>query len=348
MKISREVLDWLTDRSNPSVRYYTLKNLLGKSESSSEVREAKELIMHEGVIPSILSHQNEEGHFPSREIIEKYSKRPGPGTFWGKLLYGEDVERFGYLPKYRATIWQLLLFAELGADGSDTRIKKTCEYVLKTCYNNDGLFTIMGANILAPCFHGNMSYSLLKLGYTEDPRLEKALQILFDCQRFDDGVFKTPKEWPYRGSRDRCSGNHSCYAGCSKGLKAVAAYPKEKWDRRVKEYIERGSEFFLKHHVYKSSHNPEKLLRNRIDEITFPSFIYSDFLEILDVLLELGVKDHRMNDAVELLKSKQLGNGRWKLDSIVSNMYTKIEEKGKESKWATYRALNALKKWEEL
>lgn len=345
MKIAQDVLDWLTEKSNTSIRYLTLKKLLGKSDSDVEVQEARELIMREEIIPRILSHQNEEGHFPSREIVEKYKTRSFKGL--GRNLYGADVEKFGYLPKYKGTIWQLLLFAELGADGSDTRIKKTCEYVLKTSYNNNGLFTVLGANILAPCFHGNMSYSLLKLGYTEDPRLEKALQILFDYQRFDDGGFKTPKEWPYRGRGDRCSGNHSCYTGCAKGLKAVTAYPKEKWDSRVKEYVKRGSEFFLKHHIYKSSHDPERLLRNRIDEIVFPNFIYSDFLEILDVLLELGVKDSRMNDAVELLKSKQLSNGRWKLDSDVSNMHAKIEEKGKESKWATYRALNALKKWEE-
>ncbi len=225
MEIDQSVLDWLTERGNPSVRYFTLKNLLGKSENSSEVREAKELIMSEGVIPSILSHQNGEGHFPSSEVVEKYSKRPLKSG--GKLLYGKDVERFGYLPKYKATIWQLLLFAELGADGGDPRIRKTCEYVLKTTYSENGLFTILVDNILAPCFHGNMTYSLLKLGYTDDPRLEKALQILFNYQRFDDGDFKTPEEWPYRGRRDRCSGNHSCYAGCAKGLKAVTASQKE-------------------------------------------------------------------------------------------------------------------------
>ncbi len=345
MKINPSVLDWLTEKSNPSARYFTLKNLIGKSESDSEVLEAKELIMREGVIPSILTHQNEEGHFPSSEIVEKYSKRPMKSG--GKTLYGEEIERFGYLPKYKGTIWQLLLFAELGSDGGDPKIRKTCEYVLKTGYNDTGLFTIQGDDILAPCFHGNMTYSLLKLGYINDSRLEKALQILFDYQRFDDGDFKTPKEWPYKGSRDRCSGNHSCYAGCSKGLKALTAYPKEKWNKKVKDYIKRGSEYFLIHHVYRSSHNPKNLLRKGIDEITFPNFIYSDFLEILDILLELGVKDSRMGEAVELLKSKQLENGRWKLDRDVSNMFIRIEKKGKESKWATYRALNALKKWEE-
>lgn len=31
MKINPSVLDWLTEKSNPSARYFTLKNLIGKS-----------------------------------------------------------------------------------------------------------------------------------------------------------------------------------------------------------------------------------------------------------------------------------------------------------------------------
>ncbi|MEM2145095.1 MAG: hypothetical protein QW279_07025 [Candidatus Jordarchaeaceae archaeon] len=62
MKIAPDVLDGLTDMGNPYVRYYTLTNLFGKSESSSEVRETKEPIMQEGFILSSLSHQSGEGH----------------------------------------------------------------------------------------------------------------------------------------------------------------------------------------------------------------------------------------------------------------------------------------------
>jgi len=329
----KEVLDWLCEEDNPSVRYFTLKDLLGKGEQDAEVEEARRQIMLEGMIPKILSKLNEDGHYVDEAVIKKY---------------GKVMADFGYLPKYRGTIWQLILFAELGANSKDRRVHKTCEYVLNRCYTEKGLFTILGADYLAPCFHGNMVYAFLKLGYADDERVRKALRVLVRHQRFDDGDFKTPKDWPFLGRKDRCSGAHSCYAGCSKGLKAVSTLPKNEWNDEVRDYAKRGSDYFLIHHVYKSSHDPSKLLHSQIDRITFPNFIYSDFLEILDILLDLGIKDVRTNDAVELLKSKRKENGRWLLERDVSSMHVKIETKGRESKWATYRALNALRKWKEL
>jgi len=331
--VEKEVLDWLCEEDNPSVRYFTLKNLLGKGEQDAEVVEARRQIMLRGAVPKILSKLNEDGHYVDEKVIRKY---------------GKVMADFGYLPKYKATIWQLILFAELGADDKDSRVCKTCEYVLNRCYTEKGLFTMMGADYLTPCFQGNMVYALSKLGYAKDERVRKALHVLVRYQRFDDGNFKTPKDWPYFGRRDHCSSAHSCYAGCSKGLKAISTLPKDEWDDEVRDFVKRGSEYFLIHHVYKSSHNPSKLLQSNIDLIKFPNFAYSDFLEILNILLDLGIKDVRMNDAVELLKSKRKETGRWFLEKDVSGMHTKIETKGKESKWATYRALNALRKWKEL
>ncbi len=43
------------------------------------------------------------------------------------------------------------------------------------------------------------------------------------------------------------------------------------------------------------------------------------------------MKDSRINEAVDLLKSKQLKDGCWKLDRDVSNMFVKIEEKVKKA-----------------
>lgn len=75
--------------------------------------------------------------------------------------------------------------------------------------------------------------------------------------------------------------------------------------------------------------------------------IYPDFLEILEVLLDLGVSDDRMKDAIELLKSKQLPNGRWPLDKEISNLPTTFGKKGQENKWVTLRALRVLSKIEK-
>jgi NurA-like 5'-3' nuclease len=110
--------------------------------------------------------------------------------------------------------------------------------------------------------------------------------------------------------------------------------------------VNRGIEFFLIHHVYQSSHDPSKLLQRWLDKLTFPVFVFSDFLEILDILLTLGVRDERMVKAIDLLRSKQKSNGRWVLERPVSNMHVTFGAKGKENKWITYKALYALNRWE--
>jgi len=328
--LGKGVLDWLCEDDNPSVKYLTLKNLLERSEGE-EVRETKKRIMEFGVIPKILSKLRSDGHYENPAFVRKF---------------GQAFSDFGYSPKYKATIWQLILFAEFCADGRDERIRRTCEYVLAHCYTQDGLFSMHGSNYLTPCFQANMLWSLIKLDYNRDPRVKKALALLTKYQRFDDGDFGTPKDWPYHGRSDRCSDSHSCYAGCARGLKAVTAIPRQKWSDDIEDYVRRGTEFFLMHHVYKSSHNPSQLLHRDITQLRFPIFVFSNFLDILDILLELGVKDHRMQEAVDLLKSKRKLNVRWILEHAVSNMHAKIETQGKESKWITYKALHVLKRWE--
>ena len=62
-----------------------------------------------------------------------------------------------------------------------------------------------------------------------------------------------------------------------------------------------------------------------------------DFLTVLSILSKLGYQDDRMQDTVDLLIFKQNKNGRWLAEK------PGYEQKGKESKWVTIYALNALK-----
>ncbi len=326
------VVEWLLEEDNPSVKYWTLRTLLNYGEEDFLVQSARRHIMRSGPVPNILARLNEEGHFVDPIVIQEY---------------GPERAAYGYLPKYRGTVWQVILFADLAADPTDPRIHRTCEYILDHSWEPSGLFSMFGNQYLAPCFQGNMLYALTRLGYAEDPRIRKAFDILIEYARFDDGGFVPPKRFPYRATRDRCCGSHSCYAGCLKALKAVSVIPRETWDERVRSFVERGAEYFLAHHVYRASHSAHKLLHKDIDEISFPSFVYGDFVEVLTTLLRLGIKDERMQDAVNLLVSKQLPNGRWKLDRDVPMMHVALGRKHRESKWATYRANYALKLWKD-
>lgn len=339
-KLRANPISWLLEHENPSVRYFTMNELLDLPKTDRKVVEAKEQIMSQGVIPKILAKQAAAGNWVDLRAIRKYGTK-----------YGDLVET-GYLPKYRGTVWQLLIFAELGADGGDSRIQKACDYVLDRIYkeqNSEGFFTfdptLSMTHSHSPCFTGNMVFSYSRLGYQNDKRVIKARDWLIKYQRYDDGDWDTPDQWPYNGKKDRCFGKHSCYMGCIKALKAITTVPPKERTRDMQDFIKNGAEFFLIHHLYKRSHDRTQLIKKGFDRIGFPTMYNSDFLEILLVLTELGIRDERMQEALELLQDKQNDQGRWILERTPSNMLTNIEPRGKESKWITFRALKVLKNY---
>lgn len=323
--INEETIDWLLEKENPSVRYFTLLKLLKKSESDDDVIQAKKDIMKTGVVPRILNKQNEEG-------------------------YWRDPLKF-YTDKYRGTAWQLMILAEMGADGENKKIKKACEFIFENSQNleNYGFSCHRSARTggglaseVIPCLTGNMVWSLIKLGYLEDERVKKGIDWICKYQRSDDGTSEIPKGWPYDRFQN-CWGNHSCHMGVVKTLKALSAIPKEKRDNKVQEKIDSLSEYLLKHHIYKKSHDLSKVSRKGWLRLGFPLMYQSDILEILEILTELGYTDPRMNDAIEILASKQNGEKKWKLENTFNGkMLTSIEKKGENSKWITLKAVNIL------
>ena len=96
---------WLLESNNPPVRYFTLKDILERAENDPEVRDARKSIMTAGIVPRILEQQNEDGS-------------------WGV------PDDFYLGAKYKGTVWNIIVLAELGADGKDTRIRKAAEFIL--------------------------------------------------------------------------------------------------------------------------------------------------------------------------------------------------------------------------
>jgi hypothetical protein len=58
--------------------------------------------------------------------------------------------------------------------------------------------------------------------------------------------------------------------------------------------------------------------------------------------------DPRLDEAIELVLSKQDAQGRWPMEySYNGKMWIDVEEKGKPSKWVTLRAMRMLKRGSE-
>src|SRR5512142_3123435 len=100
-QLRKDSLPWLLESENPGVRYLTLRDLLDLSPEDRELKSARKAAHKEGPIAAVLSEMNKEG----------YWAMPGPG----------------YNPKYRSTVWSIILLAQLGASfREDKKIEQAC------------------------------------------------------------------------------------------------------------------------------------------------------------------------------------------------------------------------------
>jgi Prenyltransferase and squalene oxidase repeat len=149
---SRKVLDWLLDPEEPSMRYRTLRELLGKAETDSEVRAARARIPEVGWGASILA-------------------RRAPGGWW------DNPDRV-YTPKYISTNWMLLVLSDLGLTRDHPAIRASCARWMARSQAKDGGFAMSLGSKSHLCYVGNMTRALLRFGYADHPRVRSALDWL--------------------------------------------------------------------------------------------------------------------------------------------------------------------------
>ncbi len=147
-----KVIEWLLEEDQPSVRYLTLKTLLGRSESDPEVRQAKLQIPRIGWAAEILSERRSGG-------------------------YWVDGERL-YVPKYLSTNWKLLVLSDLGLTRAHPSIRESSYLWIDRFAKWDGGFGSDGASRSHLCLVGNTARALVKFGYEDHPKVRSALDWL--------------------------------------------------------------------------------------------------------------------------------------------------------------------------
>ncbi len=318
-------LPWLLepDPANPGVRYFALRELLDRPEDDPEVLQARTAVMTTGPVPAILDAQYPSG----------YWVKPGSG----------------YSPKYRASVWQIIFLAELGADPADERVRRGCEYLLSHAIAANGAFSVYQEPVpcgSVHCLNGNLLYALLRLGYADDPRVRAALN--WQVQAITgEGEMRYLKSGT-SGPRFACSVNEGqpCAWGATKAMKALIAVPPHQRTPAVQRAIGVGAEFLLSRDPAVADYPYTGRVSSTWFRFGFPLSYWSDVLETTAVLVELDYgSDPRLANALWLILSKQDAQGRWKLENALNDkMWADIEEKGKPSKWVTLRALRVLKR----
>jgi hypothetical protein len=316
------VLSWLMEREQPAARYRALVGLLDLRESATDVRKARADIPERGWAAEILKGEK-------------------PGGFW-------ESRKNLYLPKYTATIWNLIVLADLGMTAQDERVRRPCELFLKEYSRPDGGFDTPSSTWSRSevCLTGNLARTLVLSGYADDARVRLAFDWLVENQ-MDDGGWHCFYEKAFgRGTLD-----------CWEGLSAFAALPRSKLTRRMKRSVERGVEFYLRKELFRQGR------RRYLPWFRFhyPVHYYYDILVGLDVITRLGYgDDKRLDPALALLKKKRRTDGTWALESVHPDLGAgagyrikkratplALETQGQPSKWITLTCLQVLKRVQE-
>lgn len=302
--LNADPTDWLLEGGDPSVRYLTLVDLLDVRRDSGEALEALGDAMRSGPVEKLLRSQK-------------------PGGHWGR------EEDFYVRSKYRGTVWNISLLAEMGADPQDDRVRRAGEFVLRWSQKSEGGFshngTPAGGKALAlSCLSGNMVWALSRLGFADDPRIARARERLVALARGDGSGF----------SGGRCV---ACRSGAVKLLKALHEHTSTEEEAAAVSGLR---ERVVQECLPGTGRGP----RPEWNDVWFPLFWNTDLVEVLDLLGRTGGLVPEAGSAMELILSKQDDRGRWAQEkSFRGRCLISFEPPGRPSRWATLRVLSMLK-----
>lgn len=278
-----------------------------------------------------------------QDIIEKIFTCRNEDGLWKLLPESHKAypDYLHYVPNYRASLWTLILLAELGCARTEERVKKPLQAVKNHLFDEDyGIYTLKEDHFPIPCLNGNMLYLDCYFNGEPDERSKSLLAFFSKNQRFDDGEYAEPKN--QFCSNISCYGKHTCYWGVVKLMKGISFIPQHARNEEVLKLSRRCIDFILKHKVCYSSRRPSTIMINKLDKLTFPNFYKGDFLEILWILKREKVNAPELTPALELLKSKQRSDGKWELERKMNNMVVSIGEVKEVNPFVSARAQEVL------
>jgi hypothetical protein len=304
--LNDDATHWLLEESNPSIRYFTLRWLLDKSESDPEVVAASQMIAQSSPIQKIL-------------------KRQRPAGYWGS-----DSRA------HHGTTGYMILFMWLGYRGNGA-VSKAMDYRINGCLLDDGAYGIelKGRTFLAPCHGADLLRQMLWYGYLDDPRTRALLEWLLRIQNVEGAWPCVSKVKPF-----------SCLWATAVVLRAYRDLPSDWLTVKVVESRHRAIDLFLNSNLYQqkqSKTSPRWFqfgfpLRFDTDILEVLELV-APFVTPEDERIQEGISlvMEKQDEKGRWPCEKHPNGGMW------INKFVALEEIGKPSKWVTLHALKMLK-----
>ena len=290
---------------------------MGLGEDDPQVQQARQAVMRQGTVAGILAAQQPDGSW-----IPQGGSHQDTGT-------------------------QVLILAEMGAQGGDARIQAACRQVLEHVPAANGGFSYTSPptpSKVVHCHNAQACWALLRLGWGQDARLQAALEWQARAITGEGPVqyYKSGTSGP--GYACGMNQGQPCAWGATKALRAFLAVPEGQRSPLLRQALEMGAEFLLRYDLARADFPYSGGVSGSWFKFGFPLSFWSDVLETAGVLAELGYgRDPRLAGALELIRSKQGPDGKWVLEHTLNGkMWVDIESRGQPSKWITLRAMKIL------
>lgn len=303
--IDQTVLDTLLDPRDPSLCYRVLTELLGRAADDAEVVAARARI-------------------PDSRRVRRIMAAMEPEGYW---LFQGDGAGVRYRD-YMTTHFVLENLAELGMDRGDPRVAMAAERYLDLTQPNGDYCRHMS------CLYGLNIRTFVMLGYADDPRLRRTIDLMLSTERHDGGYLCDMHEGKHKSRPTK-----SCIRGCVNALMAYSALP-DTWDTpRCRALVD----YFLRRRVLYRMDDPDTPVRGELTSTMFPFTWRAGLLEVLYALSTMGDGQRdEMADAWALLETKREANGLYRMDWDPPRTRLRTGKRHAPNGWVTFYALLAL------
>jgi hypothetical protein len=306
-RLGAPLISWLLDPKNPSVRCWTLLDLLDRPADDPEVQAARAAIPTDPPVAGLLAAQKRDG-------------------YWIKRDY--------YLPKHDGTFWVLTVLADLGLTAENEQVRRGCEFMF-TFQRQHGRFSrrrrIPGQGLIwddrdEPCTQARIVRFLLQFGYGDDPRTRAAIRWLLAAQR-DDGMWHC-----------RQAGRFGCLRATLDVLRVAALDAEAATHPAIARAAAVVCDLLLEPRMSRYHVGGEWLT------LEYPYFGYG-LIPTLDSLVRLGytLEHPKIAQAMDSLLSRQLPDGTWPLDRKPYRLPFDVGQPGEPNKWLTLDALRVVR-----
>lgn len=289
-------IKWLLASADPSVRFFTLTELLDGSPDSASAVKARTQIPKGARFRALLSGQR----FPA--VKRKSAKSRD-------VKFSAQAGGFGVHPyqKWTGAHWRLVSLVELGMLPGDRAGLAAAEQVLRWLWGEShrgAVKRINGLTRRCASQEGNALGVCSRLGIAEDERVRGLARSLVEWQ-WPDGGWNCDK---------KPEAHHSSFNETLTPLWGLIEYSRATKDESVESTIERAAELFLRHKLFRSEITGS-VIRSDFLELHYPVYWHYDILQALRVLGNVGkLKDSRCKEALNLLEGKRGADGLWSVE----------------------------------